>query len=216
VLAGALGGIISSTATTVSYSRRTRTEPDTSALAALVIMIASTVVFVRVTGEVAVVAPGILPDVVPQFTSMTAIMGSVSGLAYFVARGRTVKGPRSEDPSDLGAAVFFGVLYAAVLFGVAVAKEHFGDRGLYFVAALSGLTDMDAITLSTAQMMMADRIAIDTGWRMMLVGAMSNILLKGLVVAALGSRQLLLRVGVFFGASLLGGGIVLWLWPAVR
>lgn len=213
IIGGVLGGVISSTATTVSYSRQTERQPPTSPLAAVVIMIASAVVFVRVTFEVAVTAPGVLPDVVPQFGVMTVFMGLVAAAAYLASRGESSESPGTSDPSDLKAAVVFGVLYAAVLFGVAAAREHFGDRGLYLVAALSGLTDMDAITLSTAQMMEAGRIDVDTGWRMMLTGGLSNIVFKGCVAAALGSRRLLRRIAVLFGISLAGGAALLWLWP---
>jgi uncharacterized membrane protein (DUF4010 family) len=217
IVAGILGGVISSTATSVSYARRTRRTPDASALAALVIMIASTIVFVRVSAEVAVTAPSILPHVLPQFVTMTVLMGTISATAYFLFGSRRPGGdsPEAQDPSELKAAVVFGVLYAAVLFGVAAAKEHFGDRGLYLVAALSGLTDMDAITLSTAQMMKVERVELDTGWRMMLLGALSNLVFKGAVVATLGHPRLLRRIAVLFGLSLAAGIGVLWLWPTV-
>ena len=83
------------------------------------------------------------------------------------------------------------------------------------VAALSGLTDMDAFTLSTAQMMEAQRVAVDTGWPMMLVGALSNIAFKAAVVALLGPRALLTRIVVLFGLTGAGGMLLLWLWPPV-
>jgi uncharacterized membrane protein (DUF4010 family) len=72
---------------------------------------------------------------------------------------------------------------------------------------------MDAITLSTAQMINAGKIGVDAGWRMMMIGALSNILFKTGVVAVLGHRRLLKTVAVLFGASLVGGGVLLWWWP---
>ena len=215
IVAGALGGVISSTATTVGYARQTGRERGSSSLAAVVIMVASTVVFVRVALEVAITAPGVLHSVLPQLGVMTGIMGLVSAAAYLSGRGQGARSPESSDPTDLPAAVGFGLLYAAVLFAVAAARQYFGDRGLYFVAALSGLTDMDAITLSTAGMMEAGRIDLDTGWRMILVGGLSNIVFKGGVVAIVGSRQLLRRIAILFGVSLLGGVALLTLWPEV-
>ena len=102
-----------------------------------------------------------------------------------------------------------------VLVAVAAAKEYFGDDGLYVVAVISGLTDMDAITLSTARLIEAERVEIDTGWRMMMLGAMSNILFKAGAVAVLGDRRLFSRIVVLFGFSLAGGVALLWLWPEV-
>jgi uncharacterized membrane protein (DUF4010 family) len=107
----------------------------------------------------------------------------------------------------------FGGLYAVVLIAVAATESRFGDRGLYVVAALSGLTDMDAITLSTAKMITEERIGIDTGWRMMVIGALANNVFKGVVVAALGGLPIGRRVNIGFAASLVGGALLLWLWP---
>ncbi len=215
LLAGVLGGIISSTATTVSYARRTRVEGGASALAALVILIASTIVFARVILEVMLVAPSVLPVVLPQVLAMGVIMAVIATLAYLVMRPGAAEGTPGKDPSELGAAVFFGLLYGAVLFALAAAREQFGDQGLYVVAALSGLTDMDAITLSTAEMMVTGQVATEIGWRMILVGALSNILFKMAVVALLGSRMLMMRMALLFGLALAGGISLLWLWPSL-
>ena len=215
LLGGIFGGLISSTATTISYARRSKTTPETSSLAAMVIMIASAIVFVRVGFEVAVVAPGILPYVLPQFAVMGVFMAIIAAVAWFFAGdGREVL-QETKDPSDFRAAVAFGALYAFVLVSVAAAKEFFGNQGLYVVAALSGLTDMDAITLSTARLIEADRVGIDTGWRMMMLGAMSNILFKTGAVAVLGNRRLFYRVALLFGISLAGGTAILLFWPKV-
>jgi uncharacterized membrane protein (DUF4010 family) len=118
-----------------------------------------------------------------------------------------------EDPADLKSAVIFGIFYGVVLFAVAAVKENFGERALYAVAALSGLTDMDAITLSTAQLIRAGHLEIETGWRMIMVGAMSNLIFKACAVGLLGSPRLLKRVLLIFGISLAGGVALLLLWP---
>ena len=213
VLNGILGGLISSTATTVSYARRSKTAPELSPLVALVIMIASAIVFVRVAFEVAVVAPGIVWQVLPQFGVMCLWMALIAAGAFVLARKESVGPSEPKDPSNLVAAVVFGGLYALVLLAVAGARQYFGDTGLYLVAALSGLTDMDAITLSTAQLIKTGQLSVNIGWRMMLVGAMSNILFKGGAVAILGHPRLLGRIAVLFGLSLAGGLLLLWLWP---
>jgi uncharacterized membrane protein (DUF4010 family) len=81
------------------------------------------------------------------------------------------------------------------------------------VAALSGLTDMDAITLSTAQLIKRNDLSVDTGWRMILIGALSNLVFKCGAVAMLGHRKLLLRVSLVFGISLAVGVLLLICWP---
>jgi uncharacterized membrane protein (DUF4010 family) len=213
LLGAVLGGLISSTAATVSYSRRSRHAPETATMATFVIMIASTIVFGRVVFEIAVVAPEILSQVVPPLAVMMVTMGAIAAALYWMRRGEAAEIPIDEDPSQLKAAIVFGLLYAAVLFAVAAVKEHFDDRGLYIVAALSGLTDMDAITLSTAQLIKRNDLSVDTGWRMILIGALSNLVFKCGAVAMLGHRKLLLRVSLAFGISLAVGVLLLICWP---
>jgi len=213
LVAGVLGGVISSTATTVSYARQARRAPTTAALSAVVVVIASVIVFGRVIFEVAVVAPDVLAGVIGPLLAVTAWMAVVAAGLYFLTPRHGQDVPTRDSPAQLRAAIVFGLLYAAVLFAVAVAKEHFGDRGLYVVSALSGLTDMDAITLSTAQMIDTGKVASATGWRMILLGAMSNLVFKVVMVAALGGRAMLKRVAVAFGLSIAGATAVVAFWP---
>jgi uncharacterized membrane protein (DUF4010 family) len=213
IICGVLGGLISSTATTVSYARRSRRSADIAGMAAVVLLIASTIVFGRVLVEIAVVAPGILATVSPPLLAMMAVMILISALAHHVEAGEFKPPPVDEDPAEIKAAVIFGLLYAGVLFAVAAVKEHFGDVGLYVVAALSGLTDMDAITLSTAQMIKKGNLDVDMGWRMILIGALSNLVFKFGVVAMLGSPKLRARLAIAFGAAFLGGVAILLFWP---
>lgn len=212
--AGALGGFISSTATTVSYARRSRNQ-GTTAGPLLVIMVASTTVFVRVLGEIAVVAPSVLATTAPPLAAAMGWMVIVSAGVYVRGRHRLDAAAtlEQEAPSPLAAAIVFGLLYAVVLLAVATAREHLGQQGLYFVAGLSGLTDMDAITLSTARLMEAGDLSQDLGWRLILVGGMANIVFKGLVVAVLGGAALAREVGVAFAVALGGGMAILMLWP---
>ena len=141
------------------------------------------------------------------------VAGGVAAGMYWLRGSETEQVPLDEDPSQLKAAVVFGLLYAAILFSVAAGQQWLGNRGLYLVAALSGLTDMDAITLSTAQLIKRGELDVDTGWRMILLGSLSNIVFKGAAVAVLGHRRLLRRVSVAFGVVLLCGGLLWLLWP---
>jgi uncharacterized membrane protein (DUF4010 family) len=212
LVAGVLGGLISSTATTVSYSRRSERSPSIASLAALVIMIASTVVFGRVLLEVAAVAPTVLRQITPPLAVMMGIMALIS-IGLFLFREKEDHPTKlDEDPSELRAAIIFGLLYAGVLFAVAAVKEHFGNEALYVVAALSGLTDMDAITLSTAQMIKRERLDVDAGWRMILIGFLSNLGFKLAAIGILGSRGLLIRVAGAFALATVGGVSLLLFW----
>jgi len=212
-LTGLLGGLISSTATTVSYAREAR-EGHPAPAAAFVVIMASAIVFIRVLVEVAVVVPGSWTAVAP---SMGIMLGTLLLMGWLQWRkvgqggdGEAVsEGLHREAPSELPAAVAFGLLYALVLLAVAAAREYLGESGLYAVAFLSGLTDMDAITLSTAQLVRAGSLEVETAWRAILIGGMSNILFKGGVVAVVAGRPLRKPVFLAFGVALaVGCGIL--------
>lgn len=210
---GVLGGLISSTATTVSISRQSK-ENETSAvgLTAVVLMISSTIVFGRVIFEIWLMAKGHFAAMVPPIAAMMAWMGLLTMLVYRFSDRSTVRENASEPPSDLAAATIFALLYALVLLGIEAAKIHFGDKGVYGIAFISGLTDMDAITLSTSQMVTEGKLTSTTGWRAILLGGMANLLFKAGIVASLGPRKLFGTICALFGASILGGIALMVFW----
>jgi uncharacterized membrane protein (DUF4010 family) len=215
-ISGLLGGVISSTATTVTFSRLSQKQSHARA-ATLIILIASTMVFGRVLIEVALVTPSLVPRIWMPLAALTGAMLLVTaGFALFrplsqEPAARSLK----RDPSELRAALMFGALYGVVLYGVAAAKDYFGNAGLYAVAALSGLTDMDAITLSTARLVQQSHIAADTGWRMIAIGFLSNLVFKFGIVVALGSKPLRKQIAVVFGLTFVVGVLIVLFWPQV-
>jgi uncharacterized membrane protein (DUF4010 family) len=214
LLAGILGGLISSTATTASVSRQSKKHGAGAGLLALIIIIASTVVFARVIAEVLAVAPQSAGVMVPPIAAVMAWMICVAAACWFLSRKQFAHPPERQPPSELSGAVAFGLLYALVLILVAVAKEHFGNTGLFTVAAISGLTDMDAITLSTSNLVKSGNLDASTGWRVILTGGAANLVFKGVLAAILGTGQLGRLVAAGFGVSLVGALLIAWLWPA--
>lgn len=215
LLGGVLGGAISSTATTVSYARSAKNNPLGIRLAAIVIMIASIVVFVRVLIEAAVVAPGFLPSVAPPVAILMALTMVPALFVWYRVRRHSGQLPEQENPTQLKSAIVFGAMYALVLFALAAAKQYIGGGGLYAVAGLSGLTDMDAITLSTSRMVRDGSLEAAFGWRLIVVGALANLVFKAGLVGVLGNRRLLWHVAALFSVPLVGGTILLLVWPGV-
>ncbi len=212
-LSGILGGAISSTATTVSYSRRTANAAENASLAALVIVIASLVLYVRVLIEIAAVSPSFLSAAFgPVIAMMVFGVLPLLIVGLFVRREPTAP-LEQKNPTELRSAMTFAGLYAVVLLALAAAKEYLGGEGLYLVAGLSGLTDMDAITLSTSRLVEAERLSAANGWRLIIVAAMSNLCFKGLMVGLLGHRKLFAQIVLYFGLSIAGGAVLLALWP---
>ena len=213
VLTGILGGLISSTATTFSYARNVRRAPGSEAIGAAIVVIASAVVIVRVLFEIGVVAPEFLQHAAPP-------LGVLFGVVAILAALLTVRALQGEPaplevatPADLRSAVLFGALYAGVLSAQSFGKHYFGTSGLYTIAAFSGLSDMDAITLSTAQFVKAGEVLPADGWRMIVVGMLSNLAFKAAAVGLLGNRKLFVRVGIAFGLTAAVGAGLMAFWP---
>jgi uncharacterized membrane protein (DUF4010 family) len=95
-----------------------------------------------------------------------------------------------------------------------MARRHFGQGGLYTVAAASGLTDVDAITLSTSQLIRSGTLAADTGWRVILIGALSNIGFKAGIVFAVSGGPLFRWLLPYFAVAWAAGALLVALWPA--
>ncbi len=214
LLAGVLGGLISSTATTAGYARRTRETPELRTLAVRVMVIASTVVFIRVLILVAASGPSMLPAMGPPIAVMAGVFALLSLIALSLGSRLTRQMPEQKNPTELGSAILFGGLYAVVLLAVAFARERLGVSGIYTVAALSGLTDMDAITLSVTGLAENGRLAPGEAWRAVLIASMANLVFKAGIAGALGGARLFRHLAVFFLAAFAAGVALLVLWPA--
>jgi uncharacterized membrane protein (DUF4010 family) len=214
VTGGLLGGLISSTATTVSWSRLTRGRPDASRAAALVIVIASTVVYGRVMVEIAAVARPFLASAAPPLLVLAAAMAASAAWLWLRTRGEAGANADGQQPASLKTAFSFAALYVVVLLAVAFVNERLGARGLYAVSVVSGLTDVDAITLSVARLVGSGQISGDQGWRLVVVGVLSNLVFKGTMAAALGDARLRRFIVLLFGLQLFVGAGLLAFWPA--
>jgi uncharacterized membrane protein (DUF4010 family) len=212
VLAGVLGGVISSTATTMSYARMTKVDEGTTRAATTVVWIASGVVFARILVEVGAVAPSFLSVAAGPIALMLILFAGVAALLARSAGEPGANPLQPANPSELKPAVLFGVLYATVLFAVAASQELFGAVGLFGAAALSGLTDIDAITLSTSRLVATGVIKPATGWRLIMVAALSNMVFKLALTASLGGRALARRLAPFFALAMAAGLGMIALW----
>ena len=146
------------------------------------------------------------------------MLGLVALLAgaiwYFGGKKERSEKAAQRNPTELKLALFFGLLYGIALLAVAMAKDYLGGSGLYIVAMLASLTDMDAITLSTTRFVSAGRLNAGNGWRLILIALMANLVFKAGSVVFLGHRRLLSLIAPFFAIVLTAGALLLWLWPA--
>jgi uncharacterized membrane protein (DUF4010 family) len=212
VLGGLLGGAISSTATTASYARQTGGRLISPAAACLAVLLASAVAYVRVIIELGVVAPDHLRTMAPPFAMMLGVLAIFSLLAVLTTGRETPAELEHRNPTELKAALIFGGLYALVILAVAAADDLLGDRGLYAVAVVSGLTDMDAVTLSTGRLVQGETLGVAQGWRVILLASMSNLLFKLAIAWGLGGRRVAWRLAIAYAFALAAGAALLVWW----
>jgi uncharacterized membrane protein (DUF4010 family) len=195
VLLGLFGGLVSSTATTLVYSRHGR-DARFVTIAAFVILVANLVVMVRVTGVTAVVAPGALREVAIVFGA--ALAAGAAGTAVFWWRtlrsAEALPVPEIKNPTEIRAALTFGALYALVLVTAAWLADVAGSRGLYLLALVSGLTDVDALTLSTLRLFSLGRVDAVQAATAIAIAVGANLAFKLGLVLAMGGRALARQV----------------------
>ena len=203
-ITGAVGGLVSSTAITISMAERSHAGAARPAAAAAVL--ASTIMCVRMAALAGAVDPGILPRLLPILTVMAVAGGAAAWLMGRGAAGRTpaVDGTLT-NPFSLKAALTFAALYTLVLLGVRVAEEHLGAGGLYLASALSAIVSVDAPTVALARLG-----AGPTGWAAPAaaigVVAVTNTMVKFGIAVAYGAGSFRSRVATALGVmSVLGG-----------
>ena len=207
-LLGFLGGLVSSTATTLVYARHGKTSDSMARLSAVVILIASQVVLVRLAVVSAVVSPGILAKLLPVMG-----LGLVFGLAATLFDWRRLRTssdlpmPETSNPTEIHAALGFGLLYAVVLFFAAWLSDIAGSGGLYVVALISGLTDVDALTLSSLRLFSLDKLSGDQVVTAIAIAFLSNMVFKFGLVVSIGGRTLAKHVAAGFAAMGAGVGL---------
>jgi len=189
-LTGFLGGLVSSTAVTLTFSERSQREINLAKPFALAIIVAWTVMFGRVLVEVAVINLELLSILWIPITA-AAIAGLLYGYWLYRKQKFDETGEVSvSNPFELGSAIKFGLLYAVVLLVSRTAQIYFGDTGIYVSSILSGLVDVDAITLSMAQLSKHGEVALDTAEFAIVLAAMSNTVVKGGIVLVTGTMAL--------------------------
>lgn len=201
---GLFGGLASSTATTMVYARNARSSAEVVPMAALVILIANLVMVVRVSAIAAVVAPSLLGTL--AVVSVPAlVLGALALLWYWrLGDGGEAVLPATSNPTELRAALGFGLLYALVLLGAAWLSDTVGTGGLYVLALVSGLTDVDAITLSSLRLFSLDKLGAQPAVIAIGLAMFANLGFKTGMAVVIGGRMLGLRVLAGMGAVAAG------------
>ncbi len=214
-LTGILGGLASSTAVTLSYAGRARQEPELTHAYAVAIVLASATMFPRMLVEIYVVSSPLGRMAI--YPALASALGA--GLCGAWLYGR--RGPRGSHPSphdasgsgditvknpfSISQALRFAALFTAVLLVARAAQHFYQDAGTYLASFLSGLADVDAITLSLSRLHARGELAPKTALSAIGLAAATNTTSKAALASILGGRRLGLLVGASLAASIVTG-----------
>ncbi len=201
-ITGFFGGLVSSTAATLTFARQSREHPGIEAALATGVLLAWAVMFIRVLVEVAVVDYALLAPLLPTMIALGVVSGGCAAYFYRVGR-RGAQSPAEHggqqleltNPFQLTEAIKFGLFFAVILLAVKLAQTYLPQEGMYGIAALAGTTDVDAITLSVANLTSTGAMDPALAVRSIVIAALSNTLVKMGMIAWLGSPPLRRRVG---------------------
>ena len=215
LLTGVFGGVASSTATTLAFSRNARAETRLVGMSSVVILTANWVLLIRLGVLTAVMAPALLPSM--GFILAGGLAGGTLAVAWcWKGLESRTNAPLLElgNPTEIRMALSFGALYAAVLFASAWLTDWAGHSGTYGVALISGTTDIDAITLSTLRLLGLETLTQHEALTAILLAFLSNMVFKSGLALSIGGRDLARKVlpgmvaislGCVGGYLLLGG-----------
>ena len=207
VMLGLLGGLVSSTATTLAFSRHARASSEMTPVATTVIVLANLVVLVRLGVLATILAPSVLSQLLPLLFGGLIVGGL--GAVYGVLRLQ----PQDElpalamgNPTELRTALGFGLMYAVVLLAAAWLSDWLGTGGLYAVALVSGLTDVDAITLSSLRLHNLDKLSVPLVINVITLATLANLFFKSVLTFVVGGWQMARHAAA--GMATVGLGLV--------
>ena len=205
---GIFGGLASSTATTMMFSRHAAAHGDLVRMSAIVILIANVMVMIRLGLVAAVVAPNLVTPVAIVF-ACGIVPGVAMALYGWKALGAAGELPMPEvkNPTELKIALSFGLLYALVLLASSWLQDIAGDKGLFIVALASGLTDADASVLSTLRLFNLETIPGSQAVIAVTLALMANLVFKIGLVLSIGGGKLARHA--LPGLLAIGGGMAL-------
>lgn len=186
-LAGLFGGLVSSTATTVSLAVRSKKEKKVYPALALAVILANGMMFLRVLIEVSAVNQQLFREV---FLPLLALMLATAVFSYFIwKKAREVREEiKLGSPLSLKPALKFALFFALILALVKVANVYLSTGGVYLVSFFSGFADVDAITLSLSELA-KNGLDESIACRGIILAVLTNVAVKAGIVLWLGGEQ---------------------------
>lgn len=212
IVVGLLGGLISTTATTLVYARYSKNNSHFSNSAATIILLSHLMLFIRVGIVVAVVEITMLRTMLPWILGglLAGVICLVLLLRSSEAETQSLPELEVSNPTELKTALGFALGFSVVLLLSAWMNDLFQSTGGYIVAFVSGLTDVDAITIANLKLFALGSIAEQVAVNAVVIAFIANLIFKLGIVFTLGDRHLRLPVmiGFFILLAGVGGGLL--------
>jgi len=186
-LAGIIGGLASSTATTITFSQKSKTNPESSKHTAIAINLANSIMLIRVFIWTFIFNFTLMKHLVLPFL-LASFVGF--GYIYYLAKDNIYKQNETKlnfkNPLELMESLKYGILFGLIFAGVKMGHQYFGDSGTLIVSFIAGITDVDAITISLS--------------KYALNGLNENIAIWGILIATFTNQFAKLSYSYFLGS----------------
>lgn len=207
---GIVGGLVSSTAVTAAMAQQARTTPGLARSGQLATLLASTVMFIRVMLVSSLLEPRMAASLFAPFAAMAfcTLMGALWSRRSMNVEARTAHEPQTVElvnPFSMLPALQWGALLAVVLVLSAVARQTFGDSGFIATAAISGLVDVDAMTVIASRAASTGELPHVMASLAVTVAVASNTVVKGAITVFVGGWHFGRLVAATFALSMLAG-----------
>ncbi|ULQ52790.1 MgtC/SapB family protein [Flavihumibacter fluvii] len=213
LLSGIVGGLVSSTAVTWVFAKKSKENDEHSHSCAIAILAASSIMIIRVLVLIFVFNKALFDASWLAFSLVFVAAIGVTVFLYIKQKGspKIETSFRQNKPLDLQGAILFGVIYTVVLLVVNYANEHLGEKGLIVSSGFAGLSDIDAITISVSKLAGA-KLDYSLALKAVLIATISNTLVKmgiGIWAGSIALRKYLyIGYGMIFLTAIL---VYLWL-----
>ncbi len=211
ILSGIFGGLMSSTAVTISLAQQNKKLPNIIGPFLTGILCATAIMFVRIFMEVQILYPDLAKFLIVPLFTMAIISGIMVIITFFI---KSKKIEQKEEltkmqPFSLVEALKFGIFFVIVLTAVKILPQFIGNTGLYATALISGLADADAITLSVVEAVKFGNISFLTGSKVIILAVIVNTIVKAIIVGIFGGKKLAVYVFLAILLIIISGGLSL-------
>jgi len=182
------GGLVSSTALTFSFAKKSVENDSLSPNFGVGVLIATTMVFPKVLLEIAVVNSQLAKLALIPIIIFVCVGIALSIFMWKKINSVELTGIDLKNPFELKSALYFGLIFGTILLVSKLAQLNFGDRGSYLISFISGLTNIDAITLSMAQLAARNSIQPMAALNSIVIALFANLLFKGTIAVMLGTK----------------------------